>query len=558
MARLNAPTKTNTFTKTKTHEGGVAWRPDNAAIELLFTAATTYVGEDTFYEKASDRLARLIDLTHKATKRNPKVVEDIVRQLRSDFKIRTASLVVACEYVAAGGPNPRKVIDSACQRPDEPGEILAYWAANYGRSNAKNTLRIPRGIKMGLGDAARRLYTQRNVLKYDTSSHGFRFGDVLELCHVNPVYAYVDDAGEEAEGNKSALFQYVLDNRHHNDGPEQLVSRYDDNRLEILKRNHYLAKLPESHRRAAMKGISSAVNFTLDDAGFTWERLSSWLPGGMDAEAWEHAIPVMGVLALVRNLRNFDEKSISKKARDLVIAKITDPDEVAKSRIFPYQVLTAYKEVRSDNWKLALNDTADLASGNLPKLDGSLLVIDTSSSMRGALSNKSTADRITVAGLQAASVARASRDCTIVIFGDTSRDITHEVRGRSVLGGAEYIHSTVGSVGHSTFGHSAIKAHFKPGKHTRAIIFTDDQMHDSIDPHDKNVYGSWSRGWGYSHRESDISHVPQVITFNVGGYAGQATKGKGRITVAGFSDQIFGAVAKILQLETSNPTGTTI
>ena len=73
----------------------------------------------------------------------------------------------------------------------------------------------------------------------------------------------------------------------------------------------------------------------LADAGFSWERLSGWLPGGMDAEAWETVIPSMGVMALVRNLRNFDEAGISDAAIDAVITKITDADEVARGAAVP-------------------------------------------------------------------------------------------------------------------------------------------------------------------------------------------------------------------------------
>lgn len=546
MARLNKPyTPSNTYTKTTTHEGGAGWRPDNPATELLFTAAVTYVGEDTFYESAGQRLKRLVELTHAATQRSHTVVEKIVDQLRNDFKIRTAAIVVACEYVAAGGPNVRQVIDSACQRPDEPGEVLAYWASNYGRNNPKAVLKIPRGIKLGLGDACRRMYTERNTLKYDTPSHGFRFGDVLELCHIEPSAPW-----------QSSLFKYNLDERHHNDGATQLASRFDDTSLEMLRKNYILANLAERHRRAALKGLSSAVNFPIEEGGFTWERLSSWLPGGMDAEAWEAVIPTMGTMALVRNLRNFDERNISSSARDAVITKITSAEEVAASRIFPYQVLLAYQNAPSDNWKLALNTTCDLASGNLTRLDGSILCIDTSGSMQGALSAKSQASRVTVAGLQAASIARHSRDCKVVIYGQTNRDITHEVRGKSLLGAAEYIYNQVGSVGHSTYGHTAVRDHFDPKVHKRAILFTDDQQHDSMDKSEASGAASYRVYGGYS--AADISHVPQVITFNVGGYGVQSTMGKGRITVAGFSDAIFNAIAKILQLETSQPTGTTV
>lgn len=528
MTRFNTPVKNNTFEKTETYEGGLAWKPTNPAIELLFTAACTYVGENTYYETAEQRQDRLVKLVHEATKRNPNEVAKIVRDLRSEFKIRTAAILVACEYVAAGGHSARTVIASACQRPDEPGEVLAYWTAKYGR-------KIPRGIKTGLGDAARRLYTERNVLKYDTPSHAFRFADVIELCHVKP-----------DNDNQSALFKFLLDNRHHDSG---IIDPFS-----MLSKHAWLAKQNEDERRKLLRDLGANA---LSEAGFTWERLSSWLPGGMDAEAWEFVIPSMGVMALVRNLRNFDEANISSKAVSTVIRKITDEEEVAKSRIFPYQVLLAYQNARSDNWKRALGDTVDLASGNLPRLDNSLLVIDTSGSMRGTLSQKSTADRITVAGLQAASIARHSRNCNVVIFGEGNRDITNEIRGRSVLGAAEHIKSLVGSVGVATFGHTAIRDHFDPQKHSRAIMFTDDQMHDSTDT--KEVRASYSYQYGgFNARPADISHVPQVLTFNIGGYQARSTYGKGRITVAGFSDAIFTAMAKILQLETSAPIGTTV
>ena len=106
----------------------------------------------------------------------------------------------------------------------------------------------------------------------------------------------------------------------------------------------------------------------------------------MDAEAWEAVIPSMGVMALVRNLRNFDEAGISEPAIDAVIAKITDADEVAKARLFPYQVWAAYKHAPSDNWKRALGRTLELTVANIPALDGTLVVIDTSGSMQAPVS----------------------------------------------------------------------------------------------------------------------------------------------------------------------------
>src|SRR3954452_3298916 len=107
----------------------------------------------------------------------------------------------------------------------------------------------------------------------------------------------------------------------------------------------------------------------------------------MDGAAWEAVIPSMGAMALVRNLRNFDQAGIGEAAVDAVIAKITDATEVAKARLFPYHVWAAYKHAPSDNWKRALGRTLDLTVANIPALACPLVAIFTSVSMQPPLSN---------------------------------------------------------------------------------------------------------------------------------------------------------------------------
>lgn len=43
------------------------------------------------------------------------------------------------------------MIASVLRRPDEPGELLAYWTATYGRA-------VPKPVKRGIADAVRRIY----------------------------------------------------------------------------------------------------------------------------------------------------------------------------------------------------------------------------------------------------------------------------------------------------------------------------------------------------------------------------------------------------------------
>ena len=267
----------------------------------------------------------------------------------------------------------------------------------------------------------------------------------------------------------------------------------------------------------------------LAEAGFSWERLSGWLPGGMDAEAWEAVIPSMGVMALVRNLRNFDEAGIGDaRGRRGDRQDHRRRPRWRKARLFPYQVWAAYKHAPSDNWKRALGRTLDLTVANIPALDGTLVVIDTSGSMQAPVSNRSQLQRVEVAAVMAMATAkRASRR--------RRRDLRPGQRARctvspgtSVLAGVDEVVRSVGSVGHATFGHTAIARWFDPKRHRRVVIFTDDQQHDS------------------GHVRLD--HVPLIYTFNLAGYRPSALPAgeRGRYTLGGFTDATF-TVMEVLE-----------
>jgi hypothetical protein len=494
--------------RTLTHEGGVAYEraPES---DLFLLAATNMVGEDTFYEGATERDARYVDLIHQVTATNPVFIGGsdpeggkvgLAQYLRQTMLMRSAAVVMAAEYVAAGGPGGRSVVKRALQRPDEPAEMVGYWLATHGRN-------LPMAVKRGVADAIRRLYTERAVLRYDGLSRQVRMADVIELTHPAPKGA-----------RQSALFRWLLDRRHHDD------ARADPAVLPVLANAAALEAVPAADRRAVLRQRGPAA---LAEAGFSWERLSGWLPGGMDAEAWESVIPSMGVMALVRNLRNFDQAGIAEVAVEAVIAKITDPAEVAKARLFPYQVWAAYAHAPSDNWKRGLGRTLDLTVANIPALDGTLVVIDTSYSMTDTVSNRSKLTRVDVAAIMAMATAKRAADVDVVIYGEGNARV-RGLAGTSVLSGVQRIVDLVGSVGHATYGHTAIARHFDPKRHRRVVVFTDDQQHDS------------------GHIRLD--HVPLVYTFNLAGYRPSALPAgdRGRYTLGGFTDATFTAM-KVLE-----------
>lgn len=504
---LTAPVAT-TNERTRTFEGGDAFARD-AESELFTLAVTNMVGEDTFYERADKRDARFVELVHTVTAANPAFIAGadveagkvgLAQYLRESMLMRSAAVVMAAEYVAAGGPSGRSVVARSLQRADEPAELLGYWLTRHGR-------KIPMPIKRGVADAARRLYTERAALRYDGLSRQVRMADVIELTHPSP-----------RDEPQSALFKFLLDRRHHDD------ARADVDVLAVLAAAAELDAVPVEDRRAALRARGPQA---LADAGFSWERLSGWLPGGMDAEAWETAIPSMGVMALVRNLRNFDQAGIADASVDAVINKITDADQVARARLLPYQVWAAYENAPSDNWKRALGRTFELTIGNIPALDGTLVVIDTSGSMQATVSGRSTMSRVEVAAVMAMATAKRAKNVDVVIYGQTNA-LVRRLDGMSVLAGVDKVVRSIGSVGHATYGHTAIGRWFDPKRHQRAVIFTDDQQHDS------------------GHVRLD--HVPLIYTFNLAGYRPSAlTSGEqGRYTIGGFTDATF-TVMKVIE-----------
>ena len=110
-----APIETRQDAPIRTHEGGQGWKYSPEG-ELFLLAATNMVSEDTFYESGADRDARFANLVHSVTKTNPDWVKRFGPYLRKELKMRTASAVLAVEYVKAGGPAGRALVDAVCQQ----------------------------------------------------------------------------------------------------------------------------------------------------------------------------------------------------------------------------------------------------------------------------------------------------------------------------------------------------------------------------------------------------------------------------------------------------------
>jgi hypothetical protein len=485
-----------------TFQGAPGYARD-AKSDVFLLSVTNMVGERTFYEAAGDRDDRFAELMHTVAVQDPEWTARFLAWLRSGANMRSAALVGGLEaakaMVANGIPGGRQIVASVLQRPDEPGEALAYWTSAYGRA-------IPKAVKRGLADAAARLYSERSALKYDTASKGYRFGDVLNLVHASP--------RDDAQGD---LFQHLLDRRYGRD--EALPDG-----LAMIRANRAL------RTEAAEDPAVMLDPERLRAAGMTWEDALSLVGPKVDkAQLWEALIPSMGYMAKLKNLRNFDEAGVSDAVAATVCAKLADPGEVARSRQLPMRFLSAYRAAPSLRWGYALEQALDASLANLPALSGrTLILVDTSGSMNSGFSRDGSLMRWDAATVFGLALARRCADADVVSFsngwnGHVGTMVFPGKPGESLLRSVDRWKADGFFIGGGTDTEAAVREHY--AGHDRVVILTDEQAH----------YG------GGKDVTVAVPENRMVYTWNLAGYQhGHAPSGSGtRHTFGGLTDAGF-------------------
>lgn len=513
MAKFNSAVKTGVQSPIKTTgkvianaDGKAAFERDTKS-ELFLLAVANFVGQNTFYESAKNRDDRFAALCQKVAVADSVWFGKFVGWLRNEGQMRSASIVAAAEgakaLLDAGVMNgaPRALVASSMARADEPGEFLAYWQSKYGKN-------YPQAIKKGVADAAARLYNEYSLLKYDTESKGFRFADVIQLTHT------------KADGKKNDLFQYALNRRYGND-----VEIADS--LEMIKNRKALMALQGDYSPKRMIQNTEYAQTVFKKAGMTWEAVAGWLQGPMDKKAWEAVIPSMGYMALLRNLRNFQQAGISSSVLDSVLIKLGDSEEVAKSRQFPFRFLAAYQANKGNLEIMAVLEKALRASlSNVPSLSGrTLILVDRSGSMFWSNDKSMDLTLADQAAIFGSAVALRAEDATLIAYGSSSHEVSFR-KGDSVLPMLDKF----GDLGGTAT--SAAISRWYSG-HDRVILITDEQYNSGSAP-------------------KVPANVP-MYTWNLGGYrAAHSESGKNKKhTFGGLTDKAW----QMIPLLESGQTG---
>jgi 60 kDa SS-A/Ro ribonucleoprotein len=139
------------------------------------------------------------------------------------------------------------------------------------------------------------------------------------------------------------------------------------------------------------------------------------------------------------NLNTFSRHGVFEDAEMVgeVVERLKDASEIARARVFPYQLMTAYRAAGDGMPQAivdALQDAMEIATRNVPKLQGEVVVaVDVSGSMASPVTgvrrgSTSVVTCVQVAALIAACLKRSNPSARIVPFAEAVRSIRLNAR----------------------------------------------------------------------------------------------------------------------------------
>lgn len=417
MASINARTVTPA---PRTHGGAPAVRIP-AAEQLRRVVMACMLWEDSFYVDGRTHAELVKELVHKCSLAD---CAAIALEARNQMKLRHVPLLIVREMARHPqlSKSPRVVSDTLAeviQRADELAEFVAiYWA--------EGKCPLSKQIKLGLAKAFQK-FSEYDLAKYNRDKD-VKLRDVLFLCHSKPADArgdrYTRDERASIRLNPEAVDLNLSEG-------EELYRKLVDDQL----RTPDTWEVELSQSKDKLK---------------SWRRLLS-----------ENKL---GDLAFLRNLRNMLEVGIT-------VEDLTKSGEYRRwGRVLPFRFLSAARMVPQlepllEHWMFqALEGT--------PKLKGhTVLLVDTSGSMDGALSAKSDLTRLDTAKALAMLLRELCESVEVYAF-DTTVRLVPPRRGFALA-------DAIGGAGGTCLG-AAVASVRGRADVGRLIVLTDEQSSDPV------------------------------------------------------------------------------
>jgi 60 kDa SS-A/Ro ribonucleoprotein len=290
------------------------------------------------------------------------------------------------------------------------------------------------------------------------------------------------------------------------------------------------------------------------DLGVRWDLLAD---AALGPEVWKAIVRQMGPQALRMNLNTLLRHDVfaDEAMVDFVAERLSDPEEIRRSRQFPYQYLAAYLNVSRDvpqKIQSALNTAAEVACGNVPTLPGPVVIgLDTSGSMsmaatgnrgRGATSAMRCVD---VAALFAAAILRRNPDSVVIPFDTQTYDAKIDPTD-SILSVSKRLSSYGGGGTNCALPIEAATRQFAHRRFAGCVLVSDMESWVGTGRYSSTgVMTAWQEFVKNQQRLGTTN--PKLICIDIQPYGTtQALDRADILNVGGFSDAVFQVVASFL------------
>lgn len=342
---------------TLNEEGGIAFKASDVKTDLVVRTISSLISENGFYKSGRALDNELLRSIHNVVEVDPAFILKLAKYARKELYLRTAPVVLMGEFALSG------------KSASIPG---AYHAISdtIGRADEITEL-LSYVIEQN---------SKRNIYK----------GKVPIVIKKGIAEAF----------NKFDAYNFA---------------KYSAKGKSVSLRDALFITHPKPRDETQEKIFADIANNTLTPPD-TWEVIIS--SEGSTKDAWEKALPHMGFMAVLRNCRNLLHKGVDINP---IAEIISDPEQVRKSKQFPYRFLSAYKELENEpgSTKLlgALSDAIEISVENIPEFVGKTFVTcDTSGSMDQHVSEKSKMTLKEIGCLFGAMVNKKSNDAITSVF----------------------------------------------------------------------------------------------------------------------------------------------
>jgi 60 kDa SS-A/Ro ribonucleoprotein len=288
---------------------------------------------------------------------------------------------------------------------------------------------------------------------------------------------------------------------------------------------------PQFASEDQQKAWKDLVEGNLKTTGQTWESVISSAKNEDKKTSWEGLIREnkLGYMALLRNLNNLINSGVSEEVLEVALNKLTNREEVKKSKQLPFRFVTAYDNV-SGNRKVtdAISIAMDYAVDNTPELNGkTLIATDCSGSMSGR--------PMEVASIFGATLAKANTNADLILYDTDVYEFTFSSR-MPVIDLAKKVQSEARGGGTNT---SLVFAYAedKKKKYDRIIVISDNESW-------QDSYHSWYGSGGgtqaqYNQYRKNMGIDPFVYAIDVQGYGTKDLSNPKCIHLTGWSDKLL-------------------